>query len=125
MKRCASASRSHTGSGRCEPAMERAVNRRGTCLTALALVALASRAQTARAQEAAQQLDRVEVVGSHLKRADTETPTPISIYSRDEIAVSGAVRIGDFLLALPFAGAGGFDDRATPFDFHLGAAALS
>ena len=92
-----------------------------------ALLAFASpTAVIAQAAEAEpQRLDKVEIVGSHLKRVEQEGPTPISIYRRDEIEASGAMRLSDFLLALPIASAGSFDDRATGFGFHTGAAALS
>jgi outer membrane receptor protein involved in Fe transport len=70
-------------------------------------------------------LERVEIVGSHIKRADTEGPAPISTYSREEIEATGAGRVGEFLLTLPFAGAGSFDDRSTVLSSQLGAAGLS
>jgi hypothetical protein len=93
-----------------------------------ALLAFASPAAVlAEAGEAEpQRLDKVEIVGSHLTRSvDHEGPTPISIYRRDDIEASGAMRLSDFLLALRIASAGGFDDRGTGFNFHTGAAALS
>lgn len=93
----------------------------------IALLALAVGSEAVRGEEAAaQQLERVEIVGSHLKRVDAEGPAPVSVYRRDDIEASGAARLGDFLLALPFAGAGGSDDRSTGFNPSLlGTAALS
>ena len=92
------------------------MKRRSDGLTLLALLALAIPGEPARAQDAApQQLQKVEIVGSHLKRVDGEGPVPVSTYTRDDIESSGAARLGDFLLALPFAGAGGSDDRSTSF----------
>lgn len=103
------------------------MKRRSDGLTLLALLALAIPGEPARAQEAApQQLQKVEIVGSHLKRVDGEGPVPVSTYTRDDIEASGAARLGDFLLALPFAGAGGSDDRSTTFSPGFeGTAALS
>ena len=101
--------------------------KRSDCLTPLAVLALAVSGEPARAQDAAlQQLERVEIVGSHLKRVDREGPAPVSTYTRDAIEASGAARLGDFLLTLPFVGAGGFDDRSTVFSTGLeGTAAVS
>ena len=97
--------------------------RRALAGTTLALAVPAADAQAD--DRDAPPLERVEIVGSHLKRVEQDGPAPVSTYRRDEIEASGATRIGDFLLTLPFAGAGGFDDRGTGFNFHTGAAALS
>jgi iron complex outermembrane receptor protein len=70
-------------------------------------------------------LEPVEIVGSHLKRVDQEGPAPVTVIGRDEIDASGALRLGDLLLAHPLAGAGGFDDRSTGFGAQFGAAGLS
>ncbi len=103
------------------------MKRRSDGRTLFALLALTFSSEAARAQDAApQRLEKVEIVGSHLKRVDAEGPAPVSTYTRDDIEASGAARLGDFLLALPFAGAGGFDDRTTSFSPGLeGTAALS
>jgi iron complex outermembrane receptor protein len=96
-------------------------------LTLLAPLTLALHAASAPAQDAAPvRLEKVEIVGSSLKRVDGEGPVPVSIYTRSDIEARGAARLGDFLLALPFAGAGGSDDRSTLFSPGLeGTAALS
>jgi hypothetical protein len=46
-------------------------------------------------RETAPALKRVEVVGSHLKRVEQEGPAPVSSSTRDEIAASGATRLGN------------------------------
>ena len=94
---------------------------RACCAVSIALAAPAAGAQ----DRGVVTLERVEVVGSHLKRIDAEGPAPVSVYRREDITLSGATRLGDFLLALPIAGAGGFDDRGTAFNSFTGAAALS
>jgi iron complex outermembrane receptor protein len=100
------------------------MRRRADCLTLMAPLALAISGGSAGAQDAAPQ--RVEIVGSHLKRVEGEGPAPVSTYTRDDIEASGAARLGDFLLSLPFVGAGGHDDRSTVFSPGLeGTAALS
>jgi iron complex outermembrane receptor protein len=103
------------------------MKRRSGCLTLLSLLVPTLSSESARAQDTAPlRLDKVEVVGSHLKRIDGEGAAPVSTYTRDDIEATGAARLGDFLLALPFAGAGGSDDRSTSFSPGLeGTAALS
>jgi iron complex outermembrane receptor protein len=49
----------------------------------------------------------------------------VTVYRRADLDASGAERLGDFLLAQPIAGAGGFDDRSTAFGPQLGSAGLS
>lgn len=41
------------------------------------------------------------VTGSHLPRADLPLATPLTVYSREQIAASGRLSIGDFLQSLP------------------------
>jgi len=51
----------------------------------------------AMAQEAAQTLDRIEVTGSRIKRADAETSQPVFSLSRDEIKAQGLTSVGDVI----------------------------
>lgn len=50
-------------------------------------------------------LDRVEVTGSRIKRADIEGASPVFVIQREEIERSGLTSIGDLLQDLPIAGA--------------------
>ncbi len=50
-------------------------------------------------------LDRVEVTGSRIKRADIESASPVFVIQREEIERSGLTSIGDLLQDLPIAGA--------------------
>ena len=45
----------------------------------------------------AQQLRRVEVTGSRIKRIDTETPSPVSVITREQIERSGALSVAEVL----------------------------
>jgi iron complex outermembrane receptor protein len=92
------------------------------CLVAASTLAVLP---CAPAQAGEEEPQRVEIVGSHLKRPEQEGPTPITIYRRDDIEARGATLLSEFLLSLPFAGAGSFDDRANIFSFHTGTAAIS
>jgi iron complex outermembrane receptor protein len=77
------------------------------------------------ASDAPKRLEPIEIVGSHLKRVEDEGPVPVTVIRRDEIAASGAERVGDLLFAHPLAGSGGFDDRSTGFGPSFGSAGLS
>lgn len=47
------------------------------------------------------ELDRIEVTGSRIKRADVETASPVFVIDREAIKNSGAVTIGEFLQRTP------------------------
>src|SRR5687767_11662551 len=50
-----------------------------------------------------QQLERVEVTGSNIKRIDAESANPIQIISREEIRRTGANSVRELINALPAA----------------------
>ena len=50
-------------------------------------------------------LDRIEVTGSRIKRADIESASPVFVIQREEIERTGLTSIGDLLQDLPIAGA--------------------
>lgn len=71
-------------------------------LSALAMALLATLAQA----QAPQQLERVEVTGSSIKRIQKEGATPVQLVSREMIERSGASNLGELLISNPaFAGA--------------------
>lgn len=51
-------------------------------------------------------VERIEVTGSRLKRNDLETPTPITVLSRNDILQTGAINVADVLNQSPVAFAG-------------------
>ena len=66
--------------------------------TRLALaLALAYGGLTAQAQEATQQLERVVVTGSSIKRLAAETALPVTVVTREQIEKSGATNVEDIL----------------------------
>ncbi len=71
-----------------------------------------------------QQLRRVEVTGSRIKRIDTETPSPVSVITREQIERSGALSVSEVLKRAPAANAGSFDENAVA-SFTPGAASAS
>lgn len=72
------------------------------CLTIAAAWLPGSIAQAQ--DEAARQLDRVEVTGSRIKKAEIEGQSPVMTISRDDIERSGITSVGDLLQRLTGAG---------------------
>ncbi|MGY0505476.1 TonB-dependent receptor plug domain-containing protein [Luteimonas sp. e5] len=48
-------------------------------------------------QEEARSLDRVEVTGSRIKRAEVEGPNPITVISRADLDAAGEISVADYL----------------------------
>ena len=68
----------------------------------VALGATPAAAQDAPPQgEQATTLDRIEVTGSRIKRADLETSSPVFVIDRQNIENSGAATVGEFLQRTP------------------------
>ena len=74
-----------------------------TQLATAALIALGGFASLAHAQGDAgtQQLERVEVTGSSIKRVDAETALPVTIMTRADIDRSGATTAQDLVALIP------------------------
>ncbi|TXC66135.1 hypothetical protein FSC37_09945 [Piscinibacter aquaticus] len=56
--------------------------------------------QQAQQQPPQQQLQRVEVTGSNIKRTDMETASPITVITREDMVRSGASTLGDVITKL-------------------------
>ena len=70
-----------------------------------------------------EQLDRVEVVGSHIKRIQAEGPTPVAVYTRADIEKTGALSAYDVLQDM-VSTTGGVDGSNSN-SFALGASYVS
>lgn len=64
--------------------------------------------QTEEKKEEAKSLDRVEVVGSRVKRADIEGALPVTVINRANIEASGDMSVADVLRDTSFASFGNF-----------------
>ncbi|KJY96267.1 TonB-dependent receptor domain-containing protein [Pseudoalteromonas ruthenica] len=53
------------------------------------------------AEEGADDVERIEVTGSRIKRTDLETATPVQVTSAEDIAMSGFTRVEDIMNNLP------------------------
>lgn len=61
----------------------------------------AANANAAEEQQAAEQVERIEVTGSRIKRTDMEGASPVTVMSAEEIKLSGYSRVEDILNQLP------------------------
>jgi iron complex outermembrane receptor protein len=98
------------------------------CRPLMAAAALAlSQPPVAEAQSASgdgeRALESVLVTGSRLRRTDAETPSPVQVIGRDEIARSGAASLNEVLQKLPANNSGAFNEGTTVDSY--GAAAVS
>ena len=66
----------------------------GTGLAGMGTAALAQTQQP-------QQLERIEITGSAIKRTDTETAQPVEIYTRKDIERTGATNVNELLRNIP------------------------
>jgi outer membrane receptor for ferrienterochelin and colicin len=46
-------------------------------------------------------LEEMTVTGSRIKRADLDSPNPVTVLSRDEIKITGLTDVGDFIQSMP------------------------
>lgn len=74
--------------------------------TTITSAILALAATSALAQDA-QKLERIEVTGSSIKRVSSETSLPITTFSKEEIARTGATTVQDLVSNLPSSFGGG------------------
>lgn len=76
----------------------------GTAATAASFTSSA----VAQEKQAADQVERVQVTGSRIKRTDIEGASPVSVFSMDDIKKTGALTVTEFLQTN--AAAGGFNE---------------
>ena len=95
------------------------------CALAVAAVLLSGQS-FAQQTDDGQDVERIAVTGSHIKRTDLEGPSPVTIISRDDIDKSGFDNLQQLLERLPSSGAGTFSTRGNSQDSTAnGAAAVS
>lgn len=66
-----------------------------------ATAAMTTTSFAAGAEEGADKIEKIQVTGSRIKRADMETSSPIQVTSAEDIEVSGFTRVEDMLNTLP------------------------
>ncbi len=53
-------------------------------------------------QDLGQEIEKISITGSHIKRPDFETASPISVITAEQIALTGIVNVEDLLQRMPF-----------------------
>ena len=86
-------------------------------------VALSVMAAGAQAQQA-QKVEKIEVTGSHVKRVDTETVSPVDVITREQIERTGQATVAEVLRNIPANSGGSFSESFTN-SFAPGAAGIS
>ena len=61
----------------------------------------------------AEKAERIVITGSHIKRLDSETASPVYVIERKDIEASGAMSLSELLQLSPYNGAGGFNEALT------------
>ncbi|MCT7940569.1 TonB-dependent receptor plug domain-containing protein [Shewanella holmiensis] len=64
----------------------------------------------------AEELERIEVTGTHIKRTDMEGASPMTVLTAEDIAKSGAQDISQLLSKLPVSGSGTFSTQGNNSD---------
>lgn len=86
--------------------MERVMSRSVRLLFSGSVAAAGLMAVPAMAQTADNQIQRVEITGSSIKRASAETASPVQVISRDDLMKSGKGTVAEYLQTLTVDGAG-------------------
>jgi iron complex outermembrane recepter protein len=73
----------------------------GGVAVGLGLLAHSVQAQETKADDSSQQMQRVEITGSSIKRITKEGALPVQTLTQDDIAKSGATSVADLIQALP------------------------
>lgn len=94
---------------------------------AITLTALAAQVYcgAAFAQGQSNQLERVEITGSNIKRISRETSSPVDVITAKDIQASGARTALDVMKMVPAVGNDGYNDTATQNGFSRGVATVS
>jgi iron complex outermembrane receptor protein len=87
---------------------------------ALSVIATGAHAQ----QEQAQKVEKIEVTGSHVKRVDTETVSPVDVITREQIERTGQATVAEVLRNIPSNTGGSFSESFTN-SFAPGASGIS
>ena len=62
-------------------------------LAVIAAIPMFSSMQVVAAEDGANAIEKIQVTGSRIKRADMETASPVTLIGADDIAATGAVSV--------------------------------
>lgn len=91
---------------------------------AVAVVLASSQFAFAQSESQPQQLQRVEITGSNIKRIDAETASPVQVVTREDIKRTGASSVRELLDQLP-SSTSGLSDISGSNSFAGGASSVS
>ena len=73
------------------------------------------------AEESNEEVEKIDIIGSHIKRTNIEGPSPVLVIDRDQIEMSGYNSLSDVLRDLPEASLGGAKGKLTSgYNFQNG-----
>ena len=78
----------------------------------LLFYALFSLSAVAQEHEGEGDVEKIDVIGSHIKRTNVEGPSPVLVITREEIEMSGHNSLADVLRDLPVASLGGLREQS-------------
>lgn len=106
--------------------MKRSAPMKTVAITLTALAAQAYCVQAAaQTAPAPNQLERVEVTGSNIRRISKETSSPVDVITSKEIQASGARTALEIMKMVPAVGNDGYSDTATQNGFSRGVSTVS
>ena len=82
--------------------------RYGLAAGAVGLFGLTAAPAFAQDEDEAAELERIEVTGSRIKRADVEGAVPVTVITREQIQATGKVSVADIMRDVTFSSAGNF-----------------
>lgn len=71
-------------------------------VTSMVVAGLVSTTPTAHAQEKSDDVERIQITGSKIKRTDIETASPVSVITSADISISGISNVEDLLQEMSF-----------------------
>ena len=80
-------------------------------LSAVAMAVIVANSTSVLATENNEEVERIEVTGSHIKRTDMEGPSPVQSLSAADLAATGSTDLIGALQKLPVSGAGTFSTQ--------------
>jgi iron complex outermembrane recepter protein len=98
---------------------------RMTRVTRAALCVLGGAALAVAPAFAQQDVQRIEITGTNIKRASAELASPVDVISAQEIKASGAKTVLELMKLVPALGTDGFSDTSTQNGFSRGVATAS
>lgn len=96
--------------------MTKHFSRKATLALSISTALLASQSFNVAAAEADEEVERIQITGSHIKRTSMEGPSPVTSLSADDISKTGVTDLISLFTKLPISGQGTFSTQANSSD---------